>query len=48
MLAIIESDNPPAHLLLGSDALKLVKDKLVALNAEIEAWETLTRSTDGD
>ncbi|WP_313377403.1 oxidoreductase [Pantoea sp. CTOTU50773] len=48
MLAIIESDNPPAHLLLGSDALKLVKDKLVALNAEIEAWKTLTRSTDGD
>jgi len=48
MLAIIESVNPPAHLLLGSDALKLVKDKLVALNAEIEAWETLTRSTDGD
>lgn len=48
MLAIIESDNPPAHLLLGSDALKLVKDKLAALSAEIDAWETLTRSTDGD
>ncbi len=48
MLAIIESDNPPAHLLLGSDALKLVQDKLVALSAEIDAWETLTRSTDGD
>ncbi|MBK0092553.1 oxidoreductase [Erwinia sp. S59] len=47
MLAIIESDNPPAHLLLGSDALKLVQDKLAAMRAEIEAWEALTRSTDG-
>ncbi|KJV48913.1 short-chain dehydrogenase [Pantoea sp. BL1] len=48
MLAIIESDNPPAHLLLGSDALKLVQDKLAAMRAEIEAWEALTRSTDGE
>ncbi|KJV30206.1 oxidoreductase [Pantoea sp. SM3] len=48
MLAIIESDNPPAHLLLGSDALKLVQDKLAAIRAEIEAWEALTRSTDGE
>ena len=48
MLAIIESDNPPAHLLLGSDALKLVQDKLAAMSTEIEAWETLTRSTDGE
>ncbi|ORM71876.1 oxidoreductase [Pantoea rwandensis] len=48
MLAIIESDNPPAHLLLGSDALKLVQGKLAAMSAEIEAWEALTRSTDGE
>lgn len=48
MLRVIESDNPPAHLLLGSDALKLVQDKLAAMSAEIDAWETLTRSTDGD
>lgn len=48
MLTVIESDNPPAHLLLGSDALKLVQDKLAAMSAEIETWEALTRSTDGD
>ena len=47
MLAVIESDNPPAHLLLGSDALKLVREKLAAFSAEIDAWESLTRSTDG-
>lgn len=47
MLALIDSENPPAHLLLGSDALKLVREKLAQLSAEIEQWETLTRSTDG-
>ena len=47
MLVIMASDTPPAHLLLGSDALKLVRGKLAALSAEFSAWETLTRSTDG-
>lgn len=47
MLAIIDSDAPPAHLLLGSDALGLVRDKLENLSAEINRWETLSRSTDG-
>lgn len=47
MLAVIASDHPPAHLLLGSDALKLVRDHLTALQQEFGAWETLTVSTDG-
>ncbi|MBF8217309.1 oxidoreductase [Serratia ureilytica] len=47
MLALIESWNPPTHLLLGSDALSLVRQKLEALGNEIEQWEKLTRSTDG-
>ncbi|HFK4666603.1 TPA: oxidoreductase [Serratia marcescens] len=47
MLALIESQTPPTHLLLGSDALSLVRQKLVALGKEIEQWEQLTRSTDG-
>lgn len=47
MLTAIASDTPPAHLLLGSDALSLVRDKLSAFAAEIDAWETVTRSTDG-
>jgi len=47
MLAVIASDTPPAHLLLGSDALGLVRGKLQAYAAEIDAWEHLTRSTDG-
>ncbi|AKC70871.1 oxidoreductase [Pandoraea oxalativorans] len=47
MLAAIDSAHPPAHLLLGSDALKLVRENLTALEYEFSQWETLTRSTDG-
>jgi NAD(P)-dependent dehydrogenase (short-subunit alcohol dehydrogenase family) len=47
MLAAMAADHPPAHLLLGSDALGLVRDKLAALQDEIQAWESLTLSTDG-
>ncbi|MGG2078556.1 oxidoreductase [Lelliottia nimipressuralis] len=47
MLALLESQNPPIHLLLGSDALSLVRQKLGALGKEIDQWEKLTRSTDG-
>ncbi|CAB3806490.1 oxidoreductase [Paraburkholderia fynbosensis] len=47
MLSIIESDAPPSHLLLGSDALGLVREKLSSLSAEFDTWESITRSTDG-
>lgn len=47
MLQLIASAFPPAHLLLGSDALNLVRDALVQRLGDIEHWETLTRSTDG-
>lgn len=47
MLTAIAADHPPAHLLLGSDALGLVRAKLSALNEEFNAWEAITVSTDG-
>jgi NAD(P)-dependent dehydrogenase (short-subunit alcohol dehydrogenase family) len=47
MLAAIAAEHPPAHLLLGSDALGLVRGKLTALEDEIGAWEAVTVSTDG-
>lgn len=47
MLAAIEAEDPPAHLLLGSDALMLVRAKLAALEDEFQAWEATTVSTDG-
>ena len=46
ILAIVANPNPPAYLLLGTDALQLVRAKLSAMSSEIDAWETLTRSTD--
>ncbi len=47
MLTIIDSPSPPRRLLLGSDALRLVREKLAATADEIATWEALTRSTDG-
>lgn len=47
MLDVIASDAPPAHLLLGSDAIELVRQKLTLLAEEIDQWEAVTRSTDG-
>jgi NAD(P)-dependent dehydrogenase (short-subunit alcohol dehydrogenase family) len=46
MLTLIEMEDPPMHLLLGSDALRLVREKLDFLKSEIDAWEKLTLSTD--
>lgn len=47
ILTLIDLPAPPAHLLLGSDALSLVRDKLATMALEIDAWEDVTRSTDG-
>jgi NAD(P)-dependent dehydrogenase (short-subunit alcohol dehydrogenase family) len=46
LLDIIENDNPPVHLVLGSDALSFVRDKLSGLQSEIDAWESVSKSTD--
>lgn len=48
LLEIIHSPAPPSHLLLGSDALAMVREQLSTLEREISAWETLSRSTDGE
>ncbi|WP_175925432.1 oxidoreductase [Burkholderia cepacia] len=47
ILAVVAAQHPPTHLLLGSDALRLVRGKLAALDEEIRAWEAVTVSTDG-
>jgi len=46
LLKVVEADNPPTHLLLGNDALKLVKERLAALSNEIDLWEAVSCSTD--
>lgn len=47
MLTIIASPSPPAHMLLGSDAVALVRDKLHRTAESIKQWEALSCSTDG-
>lgn len=46
VVKLVNSDNPPAHLLLGSDAAALVDRKLADLKAEYDAWKDVTLSTD--
>jgi NAD(P)-dependent dehydrogenase (short-subunit alcohol dehydrogenase family) len=46
ILALVKSDAPPAHLVLGPDAVRAVRDKLGAMQAEIAAWEPVSRATD--
>lgn len=48
LMRIVDSDNPPTHLLLGNDARRLVERRLAELSQEIQAWESVTRSTDFD
>ena len=47
VLTLISDQNPPAQLLLGSDAYQLVSDKLNRMQGDIEKWKDLTVSTDG-
>jgi NAD(P)-dependent dehydrogenase (short-subunit alcohol dehydrogenase family) len=47
VLGLIESDAPPPQLLLGSDALGFVSGRIESLKQEIEAWKSVTVSTDG-
>ena len=46
ILKAVEANDPPMHLLLGNDALKLVRDKLKSLGKEIDTWQSVTRSTE--
>lgn len=44
MRKLVASDNPPAHLLLGGDAVSL--EKLGLLKTEFDAWEQICSSAD--
>jgi len=46
IITIAEADNPPLRILLGTDALNVVRTELEEQHAEIDAWEQLSRSTD--
>jgi NAD(P)-dependent dehydrogenase (short-subunit alcohol dehydrogenase family) len=46
LLRLVEEDDPPVHLLLGNDAVDLVRVKIEELTEEIRKWESVSRSTD--
>ena len=46
ILAAVDSNTPPVHLLLGSDALRRARERLDNVIEEIDRWEAVTRSTD--
>lgn len=46
ILKLIAAEDPPAHLLLGADALKFVQEKIDALQADLDDWKNVTLSTD--
>ena len=46
ILELVDTHNPPLHLLLGSDALRRARDKLDVVIDEMDRWESVTRSTD--
>ncbi|MES2534176.1 MAG: oxidoreductase [Pseudomonadota bacterium] len=46
ILALVDMPEAPEHLLIGSDALGLVRAKLDAMQASLATHEGLTRSTD--
>jgi NAD(P)-dependent dehydrogenase (short-subunit alcohol dehydrogenase family) len=45
IVKIVDTPEPPVHLLLGTDALGFVRNKLESLTQEIDRWEALTIST---
>lgn len=46
LMTVLEAEDPPVHLLLGSDALHLVRMGRRQLQEDMDAWAYLTASTD--
>lgn len=46
MIELAAMENPPVHLVLGSDAFQMANSKLSSLQAEISDFKTLSISTD--
>ena len=46
VLQVLAAKNPPVHLVLGSDALRLVAAGRSTVEKDLREWEELSRSTD--
>ncbi|MCA5006286.1 SDR family NAD(P)-dependent oxidoreductase [Sphingobacterium bovistauri] len=45
LIAISKFENPPVHLLLGSDAYDILNNKIEAITKDAEKWKSYTLST---
>ena len=45
ILQLVEADEPPAHLPVGPDAIRNIREKIGAIQAEIAAWEAVLSPT---
>ncbi|HEY4325553.1 MAG TPA: oxidoreductase [Mucilaginibacter sp.] len=48
MIELVENPNPPVHLVLGSEAIGMLKQSNAAREAEMEKWMPVSISTDHD
>ena len=46
IIEAVEADTPPLHLVIGADALDLIRTKLAAVPTDLDTWEKTTRDTD--
>lgn len=46
IMKALQADRPPLHLVIGGDALDLIRRKIADLNTDLNAWEEVTRGTD--
>lgn len=45
LIKISQEQNPPLHLFLGEDAYNMANDKIEEVEADLEAWKTMTIAT---
>ncbi|MCO5996611.1 oxidoreductase [Actinoallomurus rhizosphaericola] len=48
IIRMLDEPEPPLRLVLGGDALELIRQKLARQTAELDKWESVTFSTDFD
>jgi NAD(P)-dependent dehydrogenase (short-subunit alcohol dehydrogenase family) len=48
IITAVEAERPPMHLVIGGDALDLVRKKITSFQWELDSWEEVTRSTNFD
>ena len=46
IITAVDSPEPPLHLVLGAEGLRLAQNQLMSLQKELDTWEALTLSAD--